>query len=255
MMSPSRPRPAVLSVLLRRVFLVSSCIVWCLLLDTRRDDSSSIHHNVITRVDARNTADTHTTAADAHKRTNNAQQPPSISPTPITSVVFDEYRSRQLDAELSSLYDAELSSLSKSHHVTLVTPSDDTSSHSFTFSSAHHSMVGSNTTQDDHTMRVPLHLQSSILNDTCTLTSALNGSSLILSCPGCTVFIPAHQSFDVELFFSKAVNWAYVCSTIAIIQMYFTFKQIKQADAPAAAGRLCSYSIGMQGLLDGYQCM
>jgi hypothetical protein len=103
---------------------------------------------------------------------------------------------------------------------------------------------------------VPIHLQSTLLNDTCTLSSAGNGSALILSCPGCIVFIPTHtENFDIELFFAKAVNYAYICSAIAVVQMYFIFRQIKAAEAPAVAGRLCRYTVGMEGLLDGYACI
>lgn len=103
---------------------------------------------------------------------------------------------------------------------------------------------------------VPVHLSSPLANDTCTLTSHPNGTALILSCPGCTLYVPlTHTEFDVEMFFSKAINYAYFCSALTVVQIYFIFKQMKSSESPAAAGRLSRYTVGMHGLIDGYQSM
>lgn len=144
---------------------------------------------------------------------------------------------------------------------------------------------------------VPMHLQSTLLNDTCTLSSQPNGS-MVMTCPGCTLYVPMHYAnFDVELFFSKAVNYAYVCAAVTLLQIIVTFKQMKvsstdeqseleredcipctvlcceslssplhaavcafllssqTSESPAASGRLCRFTVGMQGLLDGYQSL
>ena len=143
-------------------------------------------------------------------------------------------------------------------------PNDPTTSaqsadHAFS-PATHHLLNGQSVYNDSHghpyDQHVVVHLQSSLRNDTCILSSQTNGTTLIMSCPGCILFIPMHQSsFDVELFFAKAINYAYFCSALTVIQIYFIYKQMKSSESSAASSRLCRYTVGMQGMLDGYQTM
>ena len=75
-------------------------------------------------------------------------------------------------------------------------------------------------------------------------------------CHGCGFKLRIHATvLRIESFFSKAVNYAYFQSALALAQLFLLMRQMKASHTASASERISPYAIGVQALQDSYLCL
>jgi hypothetical protein len=78
-------------------------------------------------------------------------------------------------------------------------------------------------------------------------------------CVGCGFRIGVHSTvLHIEMFYSKALNYAYLCSIVTVLQLIFLHRQIKittESSIQTRAKKISILAIGTQALLDANLCL